>query len=224
MPNYTPNYNLKKPLGNENYNVADQNGNMDIIDAQMKTNADAINTHKAAAVLDHPDGSVTDAKIGDRTINQTTAPNNTGKLTALLSGIANMIKAITGKSDWKTAPVKSLEALNNEKAPIANPNFTGTVSLDGKPLAVAGNSNTDVNKTKAITLQVDTRTLVLTYTGEQLTKIEEKDGTTAVKTTILGYNGDGTLGTVTETAGGTTVTKNLTYTSGKLSSVTKAVV
>ena len=35
MANFTPNYNLKKPLGSENYNVADQNGNMDIIDTAL---------------------------------------------------------------------------------------------------------------------------------------------------------------------------------------------
>ena len=40
MPNYTPIYNLKKPLGSENYNVLDQNGNMDILDVQIKTVAD----------------------------------------------------------------------------------------------------------------------------------------------------------------------------------------
>jgi len=32
MANYTTNYNLKKPLGNENYNIENQNGNMDIIE------------------------------------------------------------------------------------------------------------------------------------------------------------------------------------------------
>lgn len=36
MPNYTENYNLKKPLPNENYNVQDQNENMDIIDSELK--------------------------------------------------------------------------------------------------------------------------------------------------------------------------------------------
>lgn len=35
MPNYTPNINLKKPLGIEFYDVGDQNGNMDIIDTQV---------------------------------------------------------------------------------------------------------------------------------------------------------------------------------------------
>lgn len=37
MPNFTTNYNLKKPTGNENYNVEDQNGNMDIIDENLKS-------------------------------------------------------------------------------------------------------------------------------------------------------------------------------------------
>ncbi|QRG65236.1 hypothetical protein [Brevibacillus choshinensis] len=86
-----------------------------------------------------------------------------------------------------------------------------------------GTANTDVNKTKAVQLQTDTRSLVLTYTGNQLTKVEEMDGATAVKTTNLTYNGDGTLATTQEVAGGTTVTKTLAYTSGKLSGVTKAV-
>ncbi|MFI8716220.1 hypothetical protein, partial [Brevibacillus brevis] len=35
MAKYTPNYQLKKPEGNENYNVEDQNGNMDIIDSKL---------------------------------------------------------------------------------------------------------------------------------------------------------------------------------------------
>lgn len=37
MATYTPNYNLKKPDANDNYNVQDQNGNMDIIDAALET-------------------------------------------------------------------------------------------------------------------------------------------------------------------------------------------
>lgn len=291
MPNYTPHFNLKKPIATENYNVEDQNGNMDIVDTQLKANKTAIDNHKMASILDHPDDSVTDAKIGDRTIDQAVAPSNKGRLAALLGGLANMIKAITGKADWKTAPVKSLEALNNEKAGVASSNtFTtkqtiqvnpglqatygtghlelrstngddvllgfhrvglsatalvhkdnvpglslvdssdnltdfraATVYSNGVPVAVAGSKNTDVNKTKAVTLQVDTRTLVLTYTGEQLTKVEEKDGANAVKTTNLSYNGDGTVNNVVESAGGTTVTKTLGYTSNKLTSVTKAV-
>ncbi|WP_432406732.1 hypothetical protein [Wukongibacter sp. M2B1] len=36
MANYTTNYNLKKPLETEKYNVEDQNGNMDILDGEIK--------------------------------------------------------------------------------------------------------------------------------------------------------------------------------------------
>lgn len=36
MPNYTTNYNLKKPLQEEFYNIDDHNGNMDIIDGMLK--------------------------------------------------------------------------------------------------------------------------------------------------------------------------------------------
>ena len=39
MPNYTENYNLKKPLQEEFYNIDDHNGNMDIIDAELKKRA-----------------------------------------------------------------------------------------------------------------------------------------------------------------------------------------
>ena len=37
MANYTPNYNLKKPIDSEYYDVADQNGNMDKIDTALST-------------------------------------------------------------------------------------------------------------------------------------------------------------------------------------------
>jgi len=37
MSNHTTNYNLVKPLQTESYNVDVQNGNMDIIDANLKS-------------------------------------------------------------------------------------------------------------------------------------------------------------------------------------------
>lgn len=42
MPNQTTNYNLTKPLETERYDVQVFNNNADIIDAQMKSNADSI--------------------------------------------------------------------------------------------------------------------------------------------------------------------------------------
>lgn len=56
-------------------------------------------------------GSASDAVIGNRTISDTTAPaGDTGAITSLFGGLANMIKSITGKSSWRTAPVTTLEA------------------------------------------------------------------------------------------------------------------
>lgn len=40
MATYTTNYNLKKPEGTDFYNIADFNGNADILDAALKTVAD----------------------------------------------------------------------------------------------------------------------------------------------------------------------------------------
>jgi len=56
------------------------------------------------------DGECTDAKISNRTVDQSLAsPSNTGALTDLLSWMAGRLKAVTGKSDWKTTPQTSLE-------------------------------------------------------------------------------------------------------------------
>lgn len=55
--------------------------------------------------------STTDNMIGDRTVIDTAAPTaNTGKLTTLLGSLAYMIKSITGKSSWRTAPATTLDA------------------------------------------------------------------------------------------------------------------
>lgn len=81
--------------------------------AQAKADAvqTALDAHRGASTLDHPDGSVTDAKIGSRTIDQAQAPSgSSGLLTQLLSWLANRIKAITGKNNWYDAPDTTLAA------------------------------------------------------------------------------------------------------------------
>ncbi|RJX40049.1 hypothetical protein D3P09_11785 [Paenibacillus pinisoli] len=56
------------------------------------------------------DNSVTDNQIGDRTISDAGAPTgDKGKVTVLFGWLANMIKTITGKSNWRTAPRTTLE-------------------------------------------------------------------------------------------------------------------
>lgn len=58
-------------------------------------------------------GSASDAVIGNRTANDTTAAAFTGTITNLISGILNLIKGVTGKSSVLTAPAITLEATNN---------------------------------------------------------------------------------------------------------------
>ncbi|NOV01337.1 hypothetical protein [Paenibacillus planticolens] len=149
MSTNTTNYSFKKPAQTDNYNVDDQNGNWDLADTSLKQQSDLHNTHKTAAVLDHPDGSVIDAKIGNRTIDDTvTAASGPDTPTRLWSKLANMIKAITGKSNWYTPPVTSIESLNSNKAPLASPDFTGTPT---GPTGAADESTTQL-ATKAFVI------------------------------------------------------------------------
>lgn len=62
------------------------------------------------------DNAAIDAVIGNRTIDDTKIPNanNSTSLSTLLSWLGSMIKSITGKTSWRTAPVKSIEQLNND--------------------------------------------------------------------------------------------------------------
>lgn len=109
MPEITPKLKLKKPYGNEAVNRVAYNENLELVDTNAASQ-DAFDSHKNGAVLDHPDNSIIDVKIGERAISDTVVPvGNTGLLTALFSGLAYMIRMITGKSDWRTAPALNLE-------------------------------------------------------------------------------------------------------------------
>ncbi|SDD90138.1 hypothetical protein [Sporomusa acidovorans] len=69
--------------------------------------------HKTKSPIDHPDGSVTDEVIGNRIITDTTELAGTAaSLTTLLGRIGNMLKQITGKTNWYTLPTLTLEAIN----------------------------------------------------------------------------------------------------------------
>jgi hypothetical protein len=84
MANNTTNYNLKKPAATDNYSVADQNSNMELIDAALTPTADSSQV---------PTGS-------------------TGKLSQWVSWITNRIKAVTGAANWFDAPATTLQAAN----------------------------------------------------------------------------------------------------------------
>lgn len=93
MPNFTTNYEFKKPLQSENYNVQVQNDNMDAIDAALTPTADL-------AIADE------------------ITTNGPFKLVKWVSLFAKLIKAITGKEHWYSAPSKTLEDLNAHLANI----------------------------------------------------------------------------------------------------------
>lgn len=99
---------------------------------------------------DHEDGgadaiAVSDSMIDERTIDDSSTPaGNTGLLTTLLSWLAAMVKAITGKESWRTVPDVSLQDaaghiqsstahihLNCRAATVGNISLSGTQTIDG---------------------------------------------------------------------------------------------
>ncbi len=119
MAKYTTDYNLKKPDANEHYNVDDQNGNMDNIEAALKPTADP-------ALI--PSGL-------------------TGKINEWVSWITNRIKAITGKANWYDAPATTLETANTHMNAAAP--HEGHETIEGaqaKVNALAGIGNTKTVK------------------------------------------------------------------------------
>lgn len=104
---YTSNYNLKKPEGTDVVNIQDLNDNADILDQKLKeVDGKATNA---------PADSVNDAAIGTRTPDQSQVPASpgTGKLTDVLSWLANRIKAIMGSTNWWDTPPVTLQTTKN---------------------------------------------------------------------------------------------------------------
>jgi hypothetical protein len=88
-----------------------------------KLSGSELNNHVSAPILDHPDGSVTDIKIGNRTVSDVAAPTNLGpgSLTQWLGWLVNRVKSITGKANWWETPATTLEATANHLANTSNP-------------------------------------------------------------------------------------------------------
>lgn len=104
-----------------------------------------VDAHATAATLAHPDNSVTDAKIGNRTANQTLEPTGaTGTLTQLLSWIVNRIRAITGTTNWWDAPPTTLAVTDVHMGSTSNihgVDGSGVESVSGAQEKVAAHSN-----------------------------------------------------------------------------------
>jgi hypothetical protein len=75
------------------------------------------------------DKSADDTKIGNRTITDTvTATTGANTLTKLLSMLGNMVKQITGKSAWYTAPATTLEAANTHITATSSAHTASAIS------------------------------------------------------------------------------------------------
>lgn len=116
------NYQLRLPERLEERNdpadIDDLTYDMEVIDRELKqqANKDAelddlkasrteLNAHASASVLAHPDGSVTDEKIGLRTVGGVK-----NKLQALLTLIGQQIAGIKGTEAWNDGPAITLAA------------------------------------------------------------------------------------------------------------------
>lgn len=82
MPNYTTNYNLKKPLESEFYDVADQNGNMDMIDSALK------NLQKGKADL--VDGKIIIEQLPITSLPVATTSGNSTAYTVTINGLTEI--------------------------------------------------------------------------------------------------------------------------------------
>ncbi|MBM7866015.1 hypothetical protein GTO89_06320 [Heliobacterium gestii] len=104
----TQNYGFKKPEPHDTASIMEIGCNWDNVDSKLKEAMD-----KAS--------NVTDEQIGVRVISDTVAPtSNNGTLSTLFGGLANMIKQITGKSSWRTAPATTLETVKGHMDATAN--------------------------------------------------------------------------------------------------------
>lgn len=117
-------YNMRLPErgaregeANDAADIEDLTYDLEIIDKEMerqrledvrmekeKATKLELSQHKSDAVLDHPDNSVTDAKLGQRTVLTTSGP-----LQTLLTAIGNAIKAISGADTWNGTPATTLK-------------------------------------------------------------------------------------------------------------------
>jgi hypothetical protein len=106
--------------------------------------------------------SATDTVIGTRTVDDTLSPSSdTASLTNLLSWLAHMVKAITGKSSWRTAPSATLEDAATHIASTSNPHSTTAAQVGAlaassnlSDLGSAGTARTNLGLGTSATLNV----------------------------------------------------------------------
>lgn len=138
---------------------------------------------------------ITDAQIGNRTIDQgiATAVSNTGTLTQLFSFLAKTIKGITGKTNWYDAPVKTIAGLNTDLSSHTGNNAVHVTAGD-KTIWADKYTKTEVdNKFSTMETNIDWKEAVDTFASIATTYPNPQDGWTVnVKDTDYTYRYNGT--------------------------------
>src|SRR5690606_4649652 len=110
----------------------------------MLADADQVNEN-FDVLYDLVNGKLDDANLSPRTINDDVAPvGNTGAMTALMSGLANRVKAIMGEPNWRENPKTSLAAVAQSLQTIQNTLQTltaFTVSMKGVIVMWSGSAD-----------------------------------------------------------------------------------
>jgi len=112
-------------------------------------------------------GGADDTMIGDRIISDGTAPtSNTGKLTGLLSGLANMIKSITGGATWRTVPGMTIATIKTILDAATNLSTANTMikrDANGRAKVAAPSAADDIARKAEVDVKANTDSP--TFTG-----------------------------------------------------------
>lgn len=129
--------------------------------------------------------------------------------------------ALTGADLWDGRVILNLTAAALERYDATAVAWRPTAPTDVLPALGQGL----VAFLERALVRSDTRSSALTYTGANLTRIEDRDGTTVVRAVDLTYDGAGNLTRTVEAAGGRQITTDLTYDgNGNLTGTTRTVV
>ena len=137
---------------------------------------------------------ITDAQIGNRTIDQgiATAVSNTGTLTQLSSFLAKIIKGITGKTNWYDAPVNTIAGLNTDLSSHTANNAVHVTAGDKTNWADKYTKTEVDNKFSTLETNIDWKVSVDTFTAIATTYPNPEDGWTVnVKDTDYTYRYSG---------------------------------
>lgn len=160
MADYTPNYNLKKPEQTDLYNIADHNGNADIIDTALNNKADKN--------LSNVTGTLPISKGGTGATTTANALSNLGVTTALSDKADKNLSNVTGTlaiSKGGTGATTAANALTNlgidtaldNKADKDLSNITGTLPIakGGTGATTAANALTNLGIDTALNNKAD---------------------------------------------------------------------